>query len=227
MKTWFPWANVPRRQEPVATDTIWSDTPVVDGGEMAAQLYVGRKTLVTDVYGMKTEKQFVGTLEDNIRKRGAMSKLISDRAQSEVSEKSHDVLWMYLTDDYQSEPYHQHQNFAENRIGTVKDYTNCVLDCFGAPASVWLLALIYVCYLLNHVASPALNWQTPLQVLYGITPDISALCQFHFWEPVYYSTDNKFPSDSPEKTGCWVGIAENCGDLLTYLILTDDTQKVI
>ena len=82
--------------------------PAVDGGKMAAQLYVGRKSLVTDTYRMKTEKQFVDTLEDNTRKQGAMMQLISDRAQSEVSQKSHDVLRMYLIDDYQSEPYHQH-----------------------------------------------------------------------------------------------------------------------
>jgi hypothetical protein len=36
--------------------------------------------MVTDVYGMKTEKQFVNTLEDNIRVRGAMSQFLSDRA---------------------------------------------------------------------------------------------------------------------------------------------------
>ena len=109
----------------------------------------------------------------------------------------------------------------------LKDYTNRVLDRFGAPANMWLLALIYVAYLLNHVASPALGWIPPLQALYGITVDISALCQFHFWEQVLYAVDNQFPSESPEKSGRWVGIVENVGDALTYAILTDDTQKVI
>ena len=33
---------------------------------------------------MKNDKQFVNTLEDNIRKRRAMEKLISDSAQSEI-----------------------------------------------------------------------------------------------------------------------------------------------
>ena len=36
--------------------------------------------LVTDVYPLKSQKQFVNTLEDNIRFRGAMTKLISDYA---------------------------------------------------------------------------------------------------------------------------------------------------
>ena len=227
LKTRFPAANVPRRSEPVATDTIFSDTPAVCGGQMAAQVFVGRKTFVTDAYGIKTDAEFVGTLEDNIRKRGAMDKLISDSARAEISQKIKDILRMYRIDDYQSEPGHQHQNFAENRIGTLKDYTNRILDRFGAPASAWLLALVYVCYLLNHVASPALGWIPPLQALYGITVDISPLCQFHFWEEVFYAVDNKFPSESPEKLGRMVGISENVGDILTFLILTNDTNKLI
>ena len=46
-----------------------------------AQIFVGKRTLVTDVYPLKSQKQFVNTLEDNIRFRGAMTKLISDYAK--------------------------------------------------------------------------------------------------------------------------------------------------
>ena len=75
----FPALNVHRRHEAVATDTVYSDVPAVDNGCTAAQLFIGRDSLVTDVYGVKTDKQFINTLEDNVRKRGAMDKLISDR----------------------------------------------------------------------------------------------------------------------------------------------------
>jgi hypothetical protein len=37
----------------------------------AAVIFVGVNTQVTDVYGIKTDKQFVNTLEDNIIQRGA------------------------------------------------------------------------------------------------------------------------------------------------------------
>ena len=49
-----------------------------------AQIIVGKRTLVTDVYPLKSQKQFVNTLEDNIRFRGAMTKLISDYAKVET-----------------------------------------------------------------------------------------------------------------------------------------------
>ena len=44
--------------EPVATDTMYSDIPAMDDGSTYVQIFVGTKTIVTDVYGMKTDKQF-------------------------------------------------------------------------------------------------------------------------------------------------------------------------
>ena len=96
----FPAFNVKRRSEPVATDTVYSDTPAMDDGSTCAQLFVGTKTLVTDVYGMKTDKQFVNTLEDNIRKRGAMDNIISDSAQSKISNRVKDILRALFIDDW-------------------------------------------------------------------------------------------------------------------------------
>ena len=105
---------------------------------------------------------------------------------------------------------------------------NLLHNCTGAPAYTWLLALLYVCCILNHTALGSLEWRTPLEVMTGSTPDISALLLFQFWEPVYYkTTDASFPSESTEKLGRFVGIAEHVGHTLTFKVLTDDTQKVI
>ena len=89
LKSRNPALNVPRRHEPVATDTIFSDTPAVDSGVKQAQVFVGRDSLVADVYPMKSGKQFVNTLEDNIRRRGAMDKLLSDSAKTEIYKESY------------------------------------------------------------------------------------------------------------------------------------------
>ena len=119
--------------------------------------------MVTDVYGCKTEKQFVNTLEDNIRKRGAMDKLISDRAQVEVSGRVLDILRSYVIDSWQSEPHYQHQNFAEQCYSTVKPLVNMLLNLTGAPAYCWLLALTYVCFvvhtLLWDLCTGVLQWR--------------------------------------------------------------------
>ena len=91
LKSRNPTLNIPRRHEAVATDTVFSDTPAVDSGVKQAQVFVGRDTLVADAYPMKSGKQFVNTLEDNIRRQGAMDKLLSDSAKTEISNKVMDI----------------------------------------------------------------------------------------------------------------------------------------
>ena len=78
LKSRNPALNVPRRHESVATDTIFSDTPAGDSGVKQTQVFVGRDLLVADVFPMKSGKQFVNTLENNIRRRVAMDILLSD-----------------------------------------------------------------------------------------------------------------------------------------------------
>ena len=90
-----------------------SDTPAVDGGSTMAQFFVGRDTLVCDAYGIKTLKQFINTLAENVRRRGSMDTLISDGGSYVVSKKVNDFLRSFLISDYQSENYPQHQNKAE------------------------------------------------------------------------------------------------------------------
>jgi hypothetical protein len=169
------------------------------------------------VYPIKTDKEFVNTLEDHIRHHGAMDKLISDRAQVEISKKLTDITRAYNIDQWQSKPNHQHQNFAKRCIATIEANTNKILNCIGAPDSTWLLCVTYVCYVFNHLAHESLENGTPLEILTGSTPDISVLLQFHFWEPIFYCLeDATFPSDGTKQRGRFVGIADSVGDALTY-----------
>ena len=142
---------------------------------------------------------FVAALEDNIRQQGAMDKLASDRHKTLISHKAHDVLRAYYIDDWQSELWHQHQNFAGNYIGTIKAKTNCTLNATGAPASTWLLCIMWVVMVLNVLANAQLQWNMPHEALTGSTPDISAFLEFGFWDLVYYRVnEHGFPSDSDE-----------------------------
>ena len=106
-KTRFPAANVRRRHEPVATDWVYSDTPAIDSGYMGAQIFIGTETLVADAYGAKTDGQFVQHLEDQIRARGAMDKLISDQGQSQISKIALDLLRAFIIGQWTSAPDHQ------------------------------------------------------------------------------------------------------------------------
>ena len=104
LKSMNPALNISRRHEPVATHTVLSDTPAVDSGVKQAQVFVGRDTLVADAHSMKRGKHFVNTVEDNIRRRGAMDKLLSDSAKTEISNKVMDILRAYHISNWHSEP---------------------------------------------------------------------------------------------------------------------------
>ena len=85
-----------------------------------------------------------------------------------------------------------------------------------------------MCYLLNHIACSAHDGKIPLLDLTHITPGISIILLFIFYQPVFYATyDQHFPSESEEMAGYWVGFGEHCGDAVTHKILDHDTQKPI
>ena len=65
-----------------------------------AQIFVGQKTLVTDVYPMTSEKQIPSTIEHNIKDRGAMETIISDGAKSNISACIKSMCGIYQVKDY-------------------------------------------------------------------------------------------------------------------------------
>ena len=117
LKSLYPVLNIPRRHEPVATDTVFSDTPAVASAVKQAKVFVGRIPLVTDAYPMKSGKQFINTLQDNIRRRGAMDELLKDSAKTEISNKVMEILRAYHISNWHSEPYHQYQILLNGGTG--------------------------------------------------------------------------------------------------------------
>jgi len=175
IKSPWPANNVRWRNEPVATDTIKAQVPAVDDGSTMAQLFIRQRSLVSDAYGVKTDAAFVNTLEDNIRQRGVMDKLISDGTQAELSDRAKDVLCSLCIDDWHSEAHYQHQNFAEHRWRHIKKNVEWLMNLRKCPPEVWLLALQHVCSVMNHTAEKSLGNRPPLQILEGHTIDISVL----------------------------------------------------
>ena len=166
LKSPCPALNVWRRFEPVATDTIYAQVPAIGtNGQTCAQFFVGRKSRVIDIYGMGTDAEFVNTLEDVIRKRGAMDKLISDSAAALISERVKDILRALIIDNWQSEPRYQHQNWAELVYKHHKHSTQWFMSKRNIPPEFWLLCSQWTADVMNHTAEKSLKWRTPLEVL--------------------------------------------------------------
>ena len=188
----------------------------------------GRDSLVADIYSMKSGKQFVNKLEDNIRRRGAKDKLLSDSAETDISEKVMDILRAYHISNWHSEPYHQNQNPAEWRYRTIKSWTNTVMNRSGAPANCWVLSMICMLHFESYCMW-CIEWiKIPLHVLYGITPDISIMLLYTFYQPVFNAThDQHFSLESEERASFGVGFGEHCGDAMTHRLLDKISQIII
>jgi hypothetical protein len=78
------------------------------------QLFCGRQSLLTAVYPMRRESNITANLEDLIRQYGATNSMFSDNAKSQIGKAVCEIMRMYATKDYQSEPHHQHPNLADH-----------------------------------------------------------------------------------------------------------------
>ena len=126
----------------------------------------------------------------------------------------------------QTEPYHPNQNPAERRIQDVKNLTLQMIDRTDSPSNLWYLCMQHATDILNHLAHTNLNYKTPTEMMYGITPDISSLIQFHWYQPVLnYKKNASFP-DSKEEIGHFVGVSHNVGDSLAYKVLNENNQVI-
>ena len=74
-----------------------------------------------------------------------------------------------------------------------------------------------MCYLLNHIASSALDGKILLLALTGISPDISIILLFTFYQPVFYHDTQKIIYRSavrPKKSStCNHRLAPHGGDI--------------
>jgi hypothetical protein len=97
----YPAHNAFRRNEAVASDTIFSEVAAIctNGPWHRFLLVALRLSLISS----ECLKQFVNTLEDVIRSRGAMDKLITERSRRDLQTDCR-YLRSLCIDAWQSEP---------------------------------------------------------------------------------------------------------------------------
>jgi len=79
----------------------------------------------------------------------------------------------------QSMPHqHQQNGRAERAIRTIMEKAQCL--CFTAclPQSWWEFCINHTVYLINRTPIARLEWQTPMESLIKVKPDLSELCVF-------------------------------------------------
>ena len=224
----YPALNVVRRNEPVATDTIYGPAPCFRTGATAAQLFVGRKSGYIHLIPLgDSDKQFPKALYEVIRESGAMDILISDNAAALMSEQVQQLTRILQIKFKTIEPYNKNQSFSERTWQNAKHRIEVTLNMSNAPPECWLLCGNWIAFVSNRLACERLHWRSAYEWLKGSTPDITMVLCFIFFEPVYYPVQEyTFGRDSDEALGRFVGAAETVGHELTFLILTE-ARKVI
>jgi hypothetical protein len=59
---------------------------------LQAKCFVSQHSLVDDAYNLKTDKELINTLEENIRERGVMEMLLSECAKAKMNSRVQDIL---------------------------------------------------------------------------------------------------------------------------------------
>ena len=72
-------------------------------------------------------------------------------------------------------------------------FTNTIIDSIGDPFYTWVIALIYLWFLFNHIHPTVINC-IPITKSTGSTTDIIPLLRFRFWQPVYNKVGDSYLS---------------------------------
>ena len=177
------------------TDTFFSSIPAIDNST-CAQIFtndIGFKK----IYSMHAKGNALQALSSFIHEVGIPNVLHSDYAKELMQGQ-----WRKLCQDFSinttfTEPNSPHQNRAEGAIREAKRHIHRKMRARNVPKRLWNFCVKWTCDVRNCTARNSfdLDGRTPYEMVYGNTPDISSLCEFDFYEPVWYYDNALFPED--------------------------------
>jgi hypothetical protein len=207
------------------TDTFFSSTKSTRGNTMA-QLYVNDIKYVR-IIPMSKKSDVCNTLMTFIQDIGVPASLHSDGAKELQSGKWKDICDEYGIKQTITEPYSPWRNRAKVNIREVKKRIHRLMMRTKTPMVLWDYCATYVAEIMCMTANDlyVLHGRTPHEVVTGITPDITELAEFGWYEPVFYYEDLPFPQ--PKRSiARWLGIAHRVGQALCYWLLTSTGQVI-
>jgi len=127
------------------------------------------------------------------------------------------------------EAYTPNANIAEDRIRELKRAHRRAMAATNTPACLWDLCLVHTALIRQHTVSSIreLQGEVPATMMTGDTGDISFLCEFGWYELVWFSTPQSTTESMENKRlGRHCGPSLNHGNAMSAWILTDKGRFV-
>ena len=209
------------------TDTFYSKKVISKRGYSMMQLFVSDKGFVK-VYGMKSEREFPDALKLFCKEVGAPTAIVVDPHQSQKSDKVRQFLNKVGTTLRVLEESTQHADRAELYIGLLKKAVGRDLRESNSPMRLWCYCAERRASIMTLTANNLfqLQGQNPYMATLNDMGDISNLCQFGWYEWVYFREHKEqFPGQKNELGRC-LGPTKNEGNEMCQWILRQNGQVV-
>ena len=209
-----------RLQGKFATDTLYSKCKSLRSN-IAAQIY-SHKCGFKAIYPFpKADGNHVGqSLKDFIYDYGAPEHLTFDGAMVQVGRQTPFVQTLRKHDikHHVSSPRRPNENPAESAIRETKKRWYRIMNKHKVPERLWDYGIQWVVETANVTAncSRYADGRTPLEIITGITPDISEYLDFGFYDWVVFRSEAGL---GPIELGRWLGVSHRIGQQMSYWIL--------
>ena len=196
-------------------------------GNIAMQLFVSDKGFVY-VVPMKMESEIPQALKMFAKEVGVPTHLVADPARAQKSAKVVEFLHKIGTTLRLLEESTQWANRAELYIGLIKEAVRKDIRESHSPLVLWDYCAELRARMFNVTAKNLfqLQGQTPHMVTFGTEPDISNICQYKWYEWVYFRDGSQSFPFMKEVLGRYLGPAKNEGNEMTMWILKMNGQVV-
>lgn len=197
-------------------------------GNIASQIYYDKCGFAACYHIDKADNKRIGpTLSSFASDYGIPEHLTMDGAQVQVGRHTEfqSFIRRHEVKFHVSHPRRPNENPAEGGIREIKRRFYRLMHKYDIPLRLWDFVLTYTIDIMNVTVngSKYSKSRTPLEILTGITPDISEFLDFNIYDWVYYKTNAGL---GPRELGRWLGVSHRRGPLMTYWILTNQCQII-
>lgn len=205
-------------------------------GNIASQIYFHKCGFYANYNISRTNDAQIGpTLPRFISDYGIPQHLTMDGAAVQKGRKTTfmETIRRANIDWHISGPYRPEENPVEGGIRELKRRFYRLIIKQGVPMRLWDFVLDYVVDIMNVTVnySKYSSGRVPLEIITGITPDISEYMDFTIYCWVFFRTDGGLGTN---EIGRWLGVSHRVGPVMTYWVLpksgipisTDTVQAV-